>query len=124
MISPSIQVHGGKITGDERDPEAIVAYAWRPFGSISYTYTEPTIFFEYARTWPAWPGSNLRNVFVSNGFMTEASATAPRSSSTADNVDLKSMRDDSNEGLQGPVATGVDTISRLKERGSGWRSPP
>ena len=49
-ISQYPRVHGGKILGDQRDPEAIVAYALGSHSaSISYTYTEPTIFFEYAQ---------------------------------------------------------------------------
>jgi len=39
--------------------------------SISYTYTEPTIFFEYAHdTARLAKEQGLYNVFVTNGFMT------------------------------------------------------
>ena len=39
--------------------------------SISYTYTEPTIFFEFALETARLANSQgLRNVFVTNGYMT------------------------------------------------------
>ena len=77
-ISQYPRVHGGLIQGDEREPEAIVAYALASHSaSISYTYTEPTIFLEYAQdVGKLAREQGLKNVFVSNGFMTEQSATA------------------------------------------------
>jgi len=65
-ISQYPRVHGGKILGDERDPEAIVAYALGSHSaSISYTYTEPTIFFEYAQDVARWPGNTTCATFLS-----------------------------------------------------------
>ncbi len=63
--------------------------------SISYTYTEPTVFYEYALdTAQLAAGEGLANVFVTNGY---TSAEALRHLSPwlhAANVDLKSFRDD------------------------------
>ncbi|MDZ7836524.1 MAG: hypothetical protein U5N58_00535 [Actinomycetota bacterium] len=40
--------------------------------SISYTYTEPTVFFEYAYdTARIARKEGLKNVFVTNGFMSK-----------------------------------------------------
>jgi pyruvate formate lyase activating enzyme len=40
--------------------------------SISYTYTEPTMFFEFAfKTAKLAHRSNILNTFVTNGYMTE-----------------------------------------------------
>ncbi len=119
-ISQYPRVHGGKILGDERDPEAIVAYALGSHSaSISYTYTEPTIFFEYAQDVARLAREhNLRNVFVSNGFMTEASATALAEFIDADNVDLKSMRDDFYRKVcKARLQPVLDTITRLQAAG-------
>ena len=119
-ISQYPRVHGGKILGDERDPEAIVAYALGSHSaSISYTYTEPTIFLEYAQDVARLAREhNLNNVFVSNGFMTEASATALAEFVDADNVDLKSMRDDFYRKVcKARLQPVLDTIARLKKLG-------
>ncbi len=63
--------------------------------SIAYTYTEPTIFLEYALDICKLAAERgLRNVFVSNGFMTKTSLDAVAPYLSADNVDLKSFSDD------------------------------
>lgn len=48
-ISQYPHAHGGKIIGEDRTPEQIVKRA-KTTGceSIAYTYTEPTIFYEFA----------------------------------------------------------------------------
>ena len=61
----------GAIAGEELPPAEIVRLA-RAAGcaSISYTYTEPTIFFEYAYdTAVLAHAAGLKNVFVSNGYI-------------------------------------------------------
>jgi pyruvate formate lyase activating enzyme len=119
-ISQYPRVHSGKILGDERDPEAIVAYALASHSaSISYTYTEPTIFFEYAQDVARLAREHgLRNVFVSNGFMTEASATAAAEFIDGDNLDLKSMQDDFYRKVcKARLQPVLDTITRLKQLG-------
>ncbi|MEJ2225523.1 MAG: radical SAM protein, partial [Syntrophobacterales bacterium] len=95
-ISQYPKRHHGKIPGTRRTPEDIVreAKAHR-CATISYTYTEPTIFLEFALdTARLAKEQGIRNVFVSNGFMTEESATAMAEVIEGDNVDLKSFRDD------------------------------
>ncbi len=60
------------IIGEEYTPEAIVKTAFEnDCKSISYTYTEPTIFFEFAYdTAKLASKKNIANTFVTNGYMT------------------------------------------------------
>ncbi|OPY93276.1 MAG: pyruvate formate lyase-activating enzyme 1 [Syntrophaceae bacterium PtaU1.Bin231] len=63
--------------------------------SISYTYTEPTIFFEYAYDISRLARlEGLANIFVTNGFMTTEALEVIAPFLDAANVDLKSFRDD------------------------------
>jgi len=62
--------------------------------SISYTYTEPTIFFEYAyETAKLAKKEGMLNIFVSNGFMTKEALDTIHPYLDGCNVDLKSFRD-------------------------------
>jgi len=62
----------GIILGDTSTPDAVVEAALaRGCKTISYTYTEPTIFFEFAYdTAKLATEKGLKNIFVSNGYMT------------------------------------------------------
>jgi pyruvate formate lyase activating enzyme len=63
--------------------------------SISYTYTEPTIFFEYAYDIAKLAKKEgLFNVFVTNGYMTTEALEKIAPYLDACNVDLKSFRED------------------------------
>ncbi len=79
------------IPGEEVSPEDIVESALRSGSmSISYTYTEPTIFLEFALDCAKLARERgLKNVFVSNGFMTPESAELIAPYLDADNIDLK-----------------------------------
>jgi pyruvate formate lyase activating enzyme len=84
------------LPGEEAAPEAIAAAAQKARClSISYTYTEPTIFLEYARdiAAPAAAGG-LKNVFVTNGYMTAEALDAMDPLLDAANVDLKAFKED------------------------------
>jgi len=62
--------------------------------SIAYTYTEPTIFFEYAYdTAKIAKNSGLQNVFVTNGYLTREALETVAPLLDACNVDLKSLSD-------------------------------
>ncbi len=86
----------GRIVGRERTPAEIVELALRNGSkSIAYTYTEPTVYFEFAfETAGIAREKGLKNVFVTNGYMTPGmlELIAPRLD--AANVDLKAFRDD------------------------------
>lgn len=78
----------------ELPPDAVARNAQaRDCAGVAYTYTEPTIFFEYAYDTMAEVGPDGYNVFVSNGYMTEdgVDMLAPRLD--AINVDIKGDRD-------------------------------
>lgn len=81
----------------EFPPEEIVKAALKNrCQSISYTYTEPTIFFEYALdTAKLAKEKNLYNNFVTNGYMTEEAIQMIRPHLDAANVDLKFFKDSS-----------------------------
>ncbi len=101
-------------------PERIAALALENgCASVSYTYTEPTIFFEYARD-AALPAraAGLANVFVSNGYMTAEAAEASRPWLDAANIDLKAFRDETYRKVCGARLQPVlETIERLRAAG-------
>jgi pyruvate formate lyase activating enzyme len=83
------------IEGKDITPEDIVNLAVANGDkSISYTYTEPTIFFEYAYDAAKLAGAKgLKNVFVTNGFMSRKCLLMIEPYLDAANVDLKSFSD-------------------------------
>lgn len=86
---------GGEIIGKPMSPKEIVDEASKTgCASISYTYTEPTIFFEYAFDIAKLAVSaGLGNVFVTNGYMTSETLDEAEGWLDAANVDLKSFSD-------------------------------
>ena len=83
------------IYGNTVAAESIVEQARKTgCASISYTYTEPTIFMEYALDVARLAhGVGIKNIFVSNGYMTEESLEAIAPYLDAANVDLKAFSD-------------------------------
>ena len=86
----------GMIVGDLYTPEDIVTAATGAgCRSIAYTYTEPTIFFEFAHdTARLAHEEGLLNVFVTNGYMTSEALHMIQPYLDAANVDLKAFSDD------------------------------
>jgi len=84
-----------QIAGSELPPEEIVARALATgCRSVSYTYTEPTIFFEYAYdTAVLARKAGLKNVFVTNGYITPEALACIRPYLDAANIDLKGYSD-------------------------------
>jgi len=84
------------ISGQEASPEQIVAAAQRAgCQSIAYTYTEPTVFFEYAYdTARLAHEADIANIYVTNGYMTEEMLQTVHLYLDAANVDLKAFRDE------------------------------
>ncbi|MCI5222797.1 MAG: radical SAM protein, partial [Candidatus Electrothrix sp. AR4] len=72
QISQYPHMHQGDIAGTPRTPEQVVEAATQSgCQSISYTYVEPTIFYEFAHDCMALAHTyGLANIFVSNGYMT------------------------------------------------------
>lgn len=85
--------HDGTIIGDFVKPEQVVKAAERAgCRSISYTYTEPTVFFEFAlETAQIAHSKGIRNVFVTNGYMTAEALEMIAPVLDAANVDLKAF---------------------------------
>ena len=81
------------IMGKNLSPDDIVSLAKQNgCESISYTYTEPTIFYEYAYdTAKRASVEGLKNVFVTNGYITEEPLRAISPYLDAANIDLKSF---------------------------------
>lgn len=83
------------IMGQIVPPEEIVEAARRmKCKSIAYTYTEPVIFMEYAYDVAKLAvRDNIKNVFVTNGYVTEEALTKIAPYLHAANIDLKSLSD-------------------------------
>ncbi|WP_300159879.1 AmmeMemoRadiSam system radical SAM enzyme [Solidesulfovibrio sp.] len=84
---------GKAVAGERATPADLVAAAKRSgAASISYTYSEPTIFFELAQdTATLAREAGLRNILVSNGFQSRACLEALAGLVDAANIDLKAM---------------------------------
>jgi len=84
------------IMGIEMEPEQIVEHAKRAScPSISYTYTEPTIFLEFAfDTMKIAQKAQLKNIWVSNGYMTKETLDLISPYLDAINVDLKGFSEE------------------------------
>jgi len=101
-------------------PETVVDLACqRGCASIAYTYTEPTVFFEYAcDTAVLATPRGLKNIFVTNGYMTPEALDVIGENLHAANVDLKSFRDEFYRRVCGgrlqPV---LDTIQKMHRDG-------
>ena len=86
---------GGMIQGRDVTPEEIVKEALKAgCESISYTYTEPTVFFELAfHTAKLAKEKGLYNIFVTNGYMSQKALDMVSPYLDAANVDLKGFTD-------------------------------
>lgn len=110
------------IMGEDRTPEEIVDNA-RKIGAktISYTYTEPTVYFELAyETAKLALGYGIKNVFVTNGFMTSSAVETIKPYLAAANVDLKSFRDEFYRKYCGAKLAPVLTSLREMKKAGVW----
>ena len=110
----------GQIFGSKVDPERVVAEAKQAgCATISYTYTEPTIFMEYALDVAQLAlADGIRNVFVSNGYMSEEALETVAPCLHAANVDLKAFTDDFYIKQCGARLEPVlNTLKRMKQLG-------
>lgn len=101
-------------------PEQIIEAAIiNDCASISYTYTEPTIFFEYAfDTCLLAKKAGLANVFVTNGYLTRQALEMVSPYLNAANVDLKSFNEEFyHKNCKGHLQPVLDTIAAMKELG-------
>ncbi|MBN2072882.1 MAG: AmmeMemoRadiSam system radical SAM enzyme [Actinobacteria bacterium] len=109
-----------RIEGEYVSPEKLVRHAISyNCKSISYTYTEPTIFFEYTYdTARLAHERNIKNIFVTNGFMSDEALDMIEPYLDAANVDLKSFSEDTyRDKIGGRLKPVLDNIKRIKEKG-------
>ncbi|MCF6290260.1 MAG: AmmeMemoRadiSam system radical SAM enzyme [Desulfobacterales bacterium] len=120
QISQYPRQHGGEITGRETTPAQVVAAARRAgCASISYTYIEPTVFFEFAYDVAVLArAAGLRNVFVSNGYTSPGASRKIAPYLDGNNIDLKAFSDTFYKEVCGArLAPVLDTIVLMKELG-------
>ncbi|MFA4871568.1 MAG: AmmeMemoRadiSam system radical SAM enzyme [Patescibacteria group bacterium] len=108
---------GGKIM--EKTAQNVVAEASKNnCPSISYTYTEPTIFAEFALACMKLAKKNgLKNIWVSNGYMSKECLEIIAPYLDAGNIDLKFFREKSyNEICGAKLKPVLDNLIWLKAR--------
>ena len=113
-------MHEGAIPGKELSSESVVSQArLARCTSVAYTYTEPTVFFEYAyETAKLARQAGLKNVFVTNGYTSAAALKTIAPYLDAVNVDLKSFSEDFYHKICGAKLQPVlDTIRLYRELG-------
>lgn len=101
-------------------PDQVVAAAKRyACDSIAYTYTEPTVFFEYAYDAAKLAHQEgIKNIFVTNGYMTLEALEEINPYLDAANVDLKSFSDAFYRRVCGARLRPVlETIEAMHQRG-------
>ncbi len=128
---------GARVPGDDLPPDALVSLA-RQYGckTIAYTYTEPTVYYEYAYDSALLAADNgILNVFVTNGFISEEPLRQIAPVLHAANVDLKGWDEDFYKKIVGgrlqPI---LSTLKLMKELGiwvevttliiPGWNDSP
>jgi pyruvate formate lyase activating enzyme len=101
-------------------PEEVVSAAQASgCASIAYTYTEPTIFYEYAYDVAVLAKqAGIYNVYVTNGYMTEEMLEAFHPYLDAANVDLKAFNKKTYHKFVGAGLQQVlDSMVKMKELG-------
>lgn len=109
-----------EIQGEPWAVEVLVEQARRSgAASISYTYTEPTVFFELtAAAAELASATGLKNVMVTNGFMSPAALRLITPFLDAANVDLKSFSDSFyRTWCRGRLQPVCDTIQAMRAAG-------
>ncbi|MDP2043907.1 MAG: AmmeMemoRadiSam system radical SAM enzyme [Candidatus Omnitrophota bacterium] len=88
-------------------------------GSIAYTYTEPTINFEFAlETAKKAREAGLRNIFVTNGYMSSQAISLLEPYLDAANIDLKFFKDSSYKRIcSAHLSPVLDSVRLLKDAG-------
>jgi len=107
-------------SGQKTTPEQIVFNAKQSgCKSIAYTYTEPTIFFEYSYdTARLASETGIKNIYVSNGYMTFEMLEMINPYLDAVNIDLKAFRDKTYRRIIGARLQPVlDNLKKIKQMG-------
>jgi len=115
-----LSAQSGTIPGQELMPQQVVTEAKETgCASISYTYTEPVVFFEYAYdTAKLAKESGLYNTFVTNGFMTRQALDIISPYLDAANVDLKGFKDEYyKKYCKGRLKPVLESIAHMRDLG-------
>ena len=110
----------GTIYGQDASPREIALDAERRgCRSIAYTYTEPTIFFEFAcDTAEIAREMGLKNIFVTNGYQTPETIDKMAGVIDAANVDLKAFNEDFYKNRCGArLAPVLKAVEMMHEKG-------
>lgn len=113
-------MHQGAVIGNSVTPEQVVSAA-QEYGcrSISYTYIEPTIFFEFAYECVQLAHERgIKNVFVSNGYTSPEATKKIAPFLDGNNIDLKAFTDKFYREVCGAsLAPVLETIILMKKLG-------
>lgn len=118
-ISQFPKIDEKKISGEDWSPSKVVKMALdNKCPSISYTYTEPTVFTEYAfDTMKLAKDYNLKNTWVSNGYMSAECIDLIAPYLDAVNIDLKSFSDKFyRTNCGGTLAPVLEGLKELKKK--------
>jgi pyruvate formate lyase activating enzyme len=108
--------------GEYVPPEKIVEIALKNnLPSISYTYTDPIAFLEYALdVMKLAKKAGLKNNFVSNGFMSEESAKLIIPYLDANNIDIKGFSEEFYQKVCGGRLQPVLDTAKLMKKSGVW----
>ncbi len=112
--------YSGPLPGENVSAESVVRKAVESkCQTIAYTYTEPTVFAEFALdVMKIAHASGIRNIYVTNGYMTEETLNTIRPFLDAANVDLKAFRSAFYKDICGAKLAPVkETLVRMHDMG-------
>jgi len=108
-----------EIPGEDLPPEKIASLALKnKLPSISYTYTEPTVFSEYAlETMKLAKEAGLKNIWVTNGFLSKEVLELAAPYLDAANIDLKGFSEEFyQKNCGGRLQPILDTLIEMKKK--------
>lgn len=108
------------VRGEEQSPQAVVQLAVdNECRSISYTYTEPTVFYEFAYdTARLAAEAGLKNIFVTNGYISKVALAKLAPFLDAANIDLKSLSAAFyHDSVHASLAEVLDSIVEFRKEG-------
>lgn len=119
-ISQIQHLGADQLGGRQTDPDEVVEKArLNGCSSISYTYVEPTIFYEFAYDCSVTAKDNgIKNVFVSNGYLSSKATRQIAPYLDAINIDIKSFSDHFyNEVCGAKLQPVLDNVMAMKQSG-------
>ncbi len=119
-ISQVANLSPSELQGRQTSPDRIVDNAIQQnCATISYTYVEPTVFFEFAYDCASEATNRgIKNVFVSNGYLSEMATRKISPHLAAINIDIKSYSEDFYKKICGAkLAPVLDCVRLMKELG-------